>query len=361
MALRTDALPARSRRASATDNDESEDDERPSLLDVLESERAHIPATLMQGDQVLYRAEMLHRLETIGEAKGSLMPRSKPEIKCIAVELPTLELLLDGKQGHGLRRGDNTMNGRLKELLKEEELDKARKGWPLIAPHCSTDGVAWHLALVNEASMAMHLVCARAMEIAACLHADACALFITLLQAKQKKQSASIKSHAKGEVAIEVSDDEDEAEHTPDTTLRADADSREFTIIQLPLNAVVTAVDPGRTMVLSAARLGHVSEEELLSDKPLFTPNDVKMKTLGKDRGLVTVSSAAFRHLAGTTQRAADSMRRRRRRLKSDKEFAAAEKLLQDNDISTADVTKLLPALQARGSVFHTMAKVRLA
>jgi hypothetical protein len=140
-----------------------------------------------------------------------------------------------------------------------------------------------------------------------------------------------------------------------------DTDSREFTIIQLPPNAVVTAVDPGRTMVLSAARLGHVSEEELLSGKPLFTPDDVKMKTLGKDRGLVTVSSAAFRHLAGTTQRAADSMRRRRWRLKSDKEFAAAEKQLKDNDISTADVTKLLPALQPRGSVFHTTAKVRLA
>ena len=331
--LRSDPFPQRARRKpAATDDDEPEDDQRLPLLDVLRSELDRIPETKSQADQLLYRADMMRRLEAAGEAKGNLLPRSKPDIKFMFVEMPTLEKLLDNKAGTARKLGANTLNVRVKELIKEEALKDALHCWPSFAPSFCTDGVSLHLSVVNDPWLARHA-------------------------AKQRKQSAGIKERAKGVVAMDVSDDEDEDEYEPNTELRFD--SGEFTFTELPTDIKITAMDPGRAMMLSAVRLPYITEEQLKSGEPLCTPADTKMKTLGKDRGAVTITSKAYRHLAGTHQRRAKSERRRRWRLKNDPEFAAAEKLLADNDISTADPALLLPILAARGSVFHTMAKVR--
>ena len=330
--LRGDPFPERVRRKTTTDSDEPEEDQRLPLLEVLQSELNRIPKTLNQADQLLYRADMLRRLEAAGEAKGSLLPRSKPEIKFMHVEMPTLSKLLDNKINTEQRLDDNTINGRIKELIKEKELKKALHRWPFFGPSFSTDGVSLHVSVVNKAWQQHHVE-------------------------KQRNQSADIKKSAKGEVAMEVSDDDDEEEYEPNTKLRDDSGT--FTFTELSTDVVITAVDQGRAMVLSAVRLGYVSEEQLKSGEPLCSPADTKMKTLGKDRGAVTITSKAYRHLAGTHQRRAASERRRRWRLKNDPVFAAAEKLLEDNKISTVDPALLLPVLAARGSVFHTMAKVR--
>ena len=330
--LRNAPLPARSRRKSATGEDEPDD--RPSLLDVLNSERDRLPKTLRQDHQLLYRADMMQRLAAAGkQVKGNLTPRSEPDIKFMYVEMPTLEKLLDGKMSGERKIGDNTINGRLGELLKPEVLKHARKGWPAFGFSFKTDGEAVHLSLVNEAALADHL-------------------------RDQKAQTAGIASRAKGEVKMEVSDDEAASpEHVPNTTLKSDGT---FAVIELGPEIVLTTLDPAFYHAVAAARLPFVTEEQLLSGEPLFTPADSKANVLGKDRGLMRITAAAFRHMSGQHQRREETVRLRNIRIKNDPEFAATvETLKQANSISTADPDQLLSVLEARGSVFYTMAKVR--
>jgi hypothetical protein len=244
----------------------------------------------------------------------------------------TLQKLIDGKLSDELRRDGNTVNARLCELIKPAALKKALHDWPGIAPTFGTDGFAVHLQVVNQAYMDKHLE-------------------------KQKAQSAGNKSRAKGEVPMEVSDDEkDVDDYAANTTLKDD--DKYVIITELPSNVIITALDPGRKNAVAAARGPYISPEKLLSGEPLFTSDVVKNKTLGKNSGAVTITSAAYRHLTGCTGRAAKSWRRRRWRLKNDKEFAAAAELLKDSNTSTTDPAKLALALQARCSVFDTMTKV---
>ena len=144
----------------------------------------------------------------------------------------------------------------------------------------------------------------------------------------------------------------------PNTKLKDDGT---FAVTMLESDTVLTTLDPAFYHAVAAARLPFVTEEQLLSGKPMFTPADSKVNALGKDRGLMRITAAAYRHLSGQHQRRAETVRRNNIRIKNDPEFAAAvETLKQVDGISSADPDELLDLLESRGSVFHTMAEVRL-